>query len=73
MNIESFAIYLAPLALIVFFYLRGRYKKETSAVEVLNEAIEAGLTEPSFPPEINSTLCMDRAVAFPPARNTPLA
>lgn len=61
MNIESFAIYLAPLALIVFFYLRGRYKHETSAVEVLTESIEAGLTEPSsLHPEINPNLCMGR-------------
>ncbi len=59
MNIESFAIYLAPLALIVFFYLRGRYKKESSAVEVWNEALEAGLTEPSsLHPEINPNICM---------------
>jgi thioredoxin reductase len=66
MNIESFTIYLAPLALIVFFYLRGRYKKETSAVEVLNEAIEAGLTEPSsLHPEINSTLCMGSGSCIP--------
>jgi thioredoxin reductase/ferredoxin len=66
MNIESFAIYLAPLALIVFFYLRGRYKKESSAVEVLNEAIEAGLTEPSsLHPEINSTLCMGSGSCIP--------
>lgn len=59
MNIDAFAIYLAPLALIVFFYLRGRYKKETSAVEVLNESLEAGLTEPpSLHPEINPNICM---------------
>src|SRR5664279_2881209 len=59
MNIESFAIYLAPLALIVFFYLRGRYKKESSAVEVYSETIEAGLTEPSsLHPEIDPNLCM---------------
>ncbi len=59
MNIDAFAIYLAPLALILFFYLRGRYKKESTAVEVLNEAVEAGLTEPSsLHPEINPNLCM---------------
>jgi thioredoxin reductase (NADPH) len=59
MNIESFAIYLAPLALIVFFYLRGRYKHETAAVELLTENIESGLTEPpSLHPEINPTTCM---------------
>jgi thioredoxin reductase (NADPH) len=59
MNIESFAIYLAPLALIVFFYLRKRFRRETSAVEVLTENIEAGLTEPSsLHPEIDPNLCM---------------
>lgn len=59
MNIESFAIYLAPLALIVFFYLRGRFKHETAAVELLTENVEAGLTEPSsLHPEINPNLCM---------------
>ena len=59
MNIESFAIYLAPLALIVFFYLRKRFKRETTAVEVLAESIEAGLTEPSsLHPEIDPNLCM---------------
>jgi thioredoxin reductase (NADPH) len=58
-NIESYAIYLAPLAVILFVYLRGRYKHETSSVEVLNEAIEAGLTEPSsLHPEINPKLCL---------------
>ena len=59
MNIEAFAIYLAPLALIVFFYLRRRHTKETSSVEQFNEAIEAGLTEPSsLHPEIDPKLCL---------------
>lgn len=59
MNIEAFAIYLAPIALIVFFYLRRRHKNETSSVEQFNEAIEAGLTEPSsLHPEINPKLCL---------------
>lgn len=59
MNIEAFAIYLAPLALIVFFYLRRRHKKETSSIERFNEAIEAGLTEPSsLHPEIDPNLCL---------------
>lgn len=59
MNIEAFAIYLVPLAFIVFFYLRGRHKDETAAVEQLNEALEAGLTEPSsLHPEINHQLCL---------------
>jgi thioredoxin reductase (NADPH) len=59
MNIDAFAIYLTPLALILFFYLRGRHKNEATAVEQLNEAIEAGLTDPSsLHPEINPKLCL---------------
>lgn len=59
MNIESFTIYLVPVLLILFLYLRGRYKKESSAVEVFTESLEAGLTEPpSLHPEINPNLCM---------------
>lgn len=53
------AIYLIPLAIIVYFYLSGRKKKEKLAVEQLNEAVEAGLTEPSsLHPEINPRLCL---------------
>ena len=59
MNIDAFAIYLAPLALILFFYLHGRHKHEAIAVEQFNEAIEAGLTEPSsLHPEVNPSLCV---------------
>src|SRR5512135_2605278 len=59
MNINAFAIYLIPLALVLFFYLRGRHKHESTAVAQLNEAVEAGLTEPSsLHPEINPKLCL---------------
>ncbi len=59
MNIDAYVIYLIPLIFIVFFYLRGRHKKETSALEQLTEAVEAGLTEPSsLHPEINPKLCL---------------
>lgn len=59
MNIESFTIYLIPILLILFLYLRGRYKHEVAAVEVFTESIEAGLTEPSsLHPEIDPNLCM---------------
>ena len=52
-------IYLIPLALIVFFHLRSRKSKEKAAVSLLNENIEAGLTEPpSLHPEINPKLCL---------------
>lgn len=53
------AIYVIPLAIVVFFYLRGRSQKETAAVEQLSEAVEAGLTEPSsLHPLINPQKCL---------------
>jgi thioredoxin reductase/Pyruvate/2-oxoacid:ferredoxin oxidoreductase delta subunit len=53
------AIYAIPLAIIVFFYLRGRKQKETAAVEVFTEAVEAGLTEPSsLHPLIDPKKCL---------------
>jgi thioredoxin reductase/ferredoxin len=53
------AIYVIPLAIVVFFYLRGRSQKETAAVEQLSEAVEAGLTEPSsLHPLINLQKCL---------------
>jgi len=59
MNIESFAIYLIPLGLLLFSYLVGRHKKETASVEQLNESIAAGLTDASsLHPEINPKLCL---------------
>lgn len=59
MNLSDLSIYLIPLAIIVFIYLNGRRKKEDSSVEQLNEAIEAGLTEPSsLHPYIDPNLCL---------------
>jgi thioredoxin reductase/NAD-dependent dihydropyrimidine dehydrogenase PreA subunit len=53
------AIYAIPLVIIVFFYLRGRKQKETAAVEVFTEAVEAGLTEPSsLHPLIDPKKCL---------------
>ncbi|MDO8313460.1 MAG: NAD(P)-binding domain-containing protein [Sideroxyarcus sp.] len=59
MNITDYAVYLIPLAIIVYFYMSGRKKKENIAVEQLNESIEAGLMEPfSLHPEIDPRLCL---------------
>ncbi len=53
------AIYLIPLAIILFIYLRGRKQKESAATAVLKEAIESGLTEPaSLHPYIDPKLCL---------------
>jgi len=55
----DFAIYLVPLAIIVYLYLSGRKKKENVAVSQLKETIEAGLTEPSsLHPHIDPKRCL---------------
>ena len=59
MNISDYALYLIPLSFVVFFYLNGRKKQETVAVELWNEAKEAGLTEPSsLHPVIDPVRCL---------------
>jgi thioredoxin reductase len=66
MNIFDYSIYLIPLAVIVYFYLSGRKKKENEAVEIMNEAIEAGLTEPSsLHPEIDPNRCLGSGSCIP--------
>ena len=70
MDILDLSVYLIPLAIIVYFYLSGRNKKENAAIEQLNESIEAGLTEPpSLHPYIDPVRCLGAgAAASPPAR-----
>ncbi|MDX8385206.1 MAG: NAD(P)-binding domain-containing protein [Gallionella sp.] len=59
MNIDAYVIYLVPLLFVFFIYLRGRHRKNSSGREVMTEAIEAGLTEPSsLHPEIDPRLCL---------------
>ncbi len=59
MNIEDLAIYLVPLALIAFFYLRRQHKNAALPVEQPNGSIGAGLAETSSRhPEINPRLCL---------------
>ncbi len=59
MSLSDLSVYLIPLSIIVFFYINGRRKKENSAVEQWNEAVEAGLTEPaSLHPIIDPRLCL---------------
>src|SRR5512139_349827 len=58
-RIPGIAIYLIPLLLVMFFYLRNRGKKESAAMAQLRENIEAGLTEPSsLHPYIDPTKCL---------------
>lgn len=59
MDLIDLSVYLIPLIIIMFFYLGSRKKKETSAVEQMNEAITQGLTEPSsLHPVIDPRLCL---------------
>jgi thioredoxin reductase len=59
MNITDYALYLIPLTFVMYFYLSGKRKKETNAVEQWNEAKEAGLTEPSsLHPLIDPVRCL---------------
>jgi thioredoxin reductase len=59
MTLTDLSVYFIPLAVIFFFYMSGKRKKEHSSAEQMNEAIEAGLTEPSsLHPEIDPRLCL---------------
>lgn len=59
MQTYGLEIYAIPLVLVVFFYLRGKKKKETAASEQLQESVEAGLTEPSsLHPLIDPQKCL---------------
>ena len=59
MDINAYVIYLTPLLIILFIYMLKKHKKESSSLETLSEAIEAGLTEPSsLHPEIDPKLCL---------------
>jgi thioredoxin reductase len=58
-GITGIAIYLLPLAVVLFFYFLSRRKKESAAVAQLEEAVEAGLTEPfSLHPYIDPAKCL---------------
>jgi len=59
METRGLEIYIVPLIIIIFFYLRGKKKKEAIATEVFHEAVQAGLTEPSsLHPYIDPKKCL---------------
>jgi thioredoxin reductase/NAD-dependent dihydropyrimidine dehydrogenase PreA subunit len=52
-------IYLLPLIAVMFFYMLNRRRKESTAVTLLKEMQEAGLTEPSsLHPVIDPRRCL---------------
>ncbi len=54
----SFILYLTPMALILFLYVRRHSGHHHTSLRVRKEAIEAGLTEPaSLHPVIDPTKC----------------
>lgn len=57
-----YAIYFVPLALIVWWYQRGRSKASVASQAVLDDSIASGLTEPpSLHPVIDSAHCCGSA------------
>jgi len=58
-GIHGIVFYLTPLLAVMFFYFRSRRKKESSAKDVMQENVQAGLTEPaSLHPLIDENLCL---------------
>ena len=52
-------VYLVPLALVLFFYLRRHRRKEQRHVSQLEEAVQSGLTEPaSLHPVFDPNRCI---------------
>jgi thioredoxin reductase (NADPH) len=59
MNIPVIAIYALPLLLVLGLYLRQQNRSEARHRAVLDEAVEAGLTEPaSLHPLIDESKCL---------------
>jgi thioredoxin reductase (NADPH) len=58
-NTTAMLVYLVPLALMLFFYLRRHNKKERHHVAQLKQSAEAGLTEPaSLHPVFDPNRCI---------------
>jgi thioredoxin reductase (NADPH) len=57
-DVLALAIYGIPLFFIMFFYMRNKKKQHVGSIEVQDENIKAGLTEPaSIHPVINVNRC----------------
>ncbi len=55
----TFLLYILPLFLVLFFYLRRNRHQEEQHVDVLNAAVASGLTEPpSMHPVFNLSKCI---------------
>ncbi len=58
-NAYVFVIYFVPAALILWYYTRSRRRSTQSSISVLNESIDAGMTEPaSLHPVIDYAKCI---------------
>lgn len=59
-------VYLVPLALVLFFYLRRHRRKEQRHVSQLEEAVQSGLTEPaSLHPVFDPNRCIGSGACVP--------
>ena len=62
----GYLLYLVPLVLILFFYLRRHKKQEQCHVTQMQEAAEAGLTEPaSLHPVFDPNRCIGSGACVP--------
>jgi thioredoxin reductase/Pyruvate/2-oxoacid:ferredoxin oxidoreductase delta subunit len=58
-NTVIYLLYVIPLILALYFYIKGQNKKQKLAKEILQESIESGLTEPpSLHPVVDLNICM---------------
>ena len=58
-DVIGYLLYLVPLVLVLFFYLRHHNKQEQRHVTQMQQAVEAGLTEPaSLHPVIDPRRCL---------------
>lgn len=67
MNQQSviYLLYVLPVALVMFFYLRRHSRRSKAHANVLRESVEAGLTEPaSLHPVFNPNICIGSGGCF---------
>lgn len=58
-EIQVYLLYIVPITLVMFFYLRGHSRRTHVHKEILRETVEAGLTEPAtLHPVVDLNLCM---------------
>jgi thioredoxin reductase/NAD-dependent dihydropyrimidine dehydrogenase PreA subunit len=58
-NYFVYLMYIVPIAMVMYFYLRGHSRRTKVHTEILKETLDAGLTEPpTLHPVIDLNLCI---------------